>query len=99
MARPSPLPGTDSSSLWPRAMMIDLPALRGGLPRDGVGGRARRRRRFIGQNGQRGLEEMREIGDMAARPAHHFGPVRDEAVELAGQRRDLGGERALKTAA
>src|SRR6476646_7049612 len=41
---------------------------------------------------------MRQIGDVTARTAHNFGAVGDEAVELAGQRCNLSGKRALETA-
>ena len=39
---------------------------------------------------------MGKIGDMGARAADHFGAMGDEAVELAGQRGDFGGELTLE---
>src|SRR5258706_6785707 len=81
-----------------RQIMIDLAAHRYDLARDGVGERGGGGCRFIGQHSERGFQEMRQIGDMTARAAYHFGAMRDETVELTGERRDLGGKRPLKAA-
>ena len=63
---------------------------------DAVGQRARLGIGFRRQHRQRRLEEMRQVGDMGAGAAHHFLAVLDQGVELAGQRRDLGGEFAFQ---
>ena len=53
---------------------------------------------LAGQHGERRLEEMREIGNMGAGAAHHFGGMFDQAVEFGGERRDLGGEISFQPA-
>ncbi len=55
--------------------------------------------RFAGEYGERRLQEMREVRHIGARAAHDLGGMRDQAVELAGERLDLGWKIALKTRA
>ncbi len=84
----------------PRQIMIDLTTHGADLAADLLGqgpggGISRCRIGLAGQHTERRLEEMRQVGNMGAGAAHHFGTVGDEGIEFGGERRDLGGGNVL----